>query len=338
MSTPPTLSQLPLFGRKYQLLVKFPPDDQGNQTVLDITDSDIEPRALRVTFDIYMPTWQNWWTADISIYNLNEVTALALLGDPTQGVSGVNQGMEVILSAGYGGSSSNYGVIWDGFVFQPLWDRENVTNFKLTLRCSIGLADLTRNFVAQTYSQINQLDLISQMAKDCFRPITIQKNAVTSKIKTQTLSRGRTVFGNPRRYFNWIAADNNVETWLGNKGITFTDPSTDFSVSAEDAVEYTPETGLIGTPVQTQDGANIRVLLNPNISAKKPLMQVRINNAVIRQLKRQRNERPGLLDQDGQYIVQAVRHIGDTRGNDWYTEVTGVSPEFFKKVGIAIGQ
>lgn len=335
-SAPPKLSQLPYFGRKYQLLVKFPPDESGNQTVLDITDSDFEPEALRLTFDIYMPTWQNWWTADITIYNLNEATALALLGDPTQGASGVKQGMEVILSAGY--LNGQYGVIWDGFVFQPMWDRENVTDFKLTLRCSIGLAELTRNFVAATYSGVNQLDLLQKMAADCFRPITVQKNAITSKIKTQTLSRGRTVFGNPRRYFNWIAADNNVETWLGSKGITFTDPRTDFAVSSTDVVTYTPETGLIGTPVQTQDGASFNVLLNPNLKAKKPLMQVKLDNAVIRQLKKQRGERPGLLDQDGQYIVQAVRHVGDTRGLAWYTEVTGVSPEFFKQVGIAIGQ
>jgi hypothetical protein len=335
-SSPPSLSRLPFFGRKYQLLVKFPPDAQGNQTVLDVTDSDFEPEALRVTFDIYMPTWQNWWTADITIYNLNEATALALLGDPTQGASGVKQGMEVILSAGY--LHGNYGVIWDGFVFQPLWDREQVTDFKLTLRCTIGLAELTRNFVSQTYSGVNQLDLLQQMAKSCFRPISVQKDAITSTIKSQPISSPVTLFGNPRRYFNRIAADNNVETWLNSKGITFADPRSDFAVSATDVLTYTPETGLIGTPIQTQDGAEFRVLLNNNIAAKKPLMQVKLDNTVIRQLKKQRGERPGLLDQDGQYIVQAVRHIGDTRGQEWYTEITGVSPEFFKKVGIVIGQ
>jgi hypothetical protein len=34
-------------------------------------------------------------------------------------------------------------------------------------------------------------------------------------------------------------------------------------------------------------------------------------------------ELPTLLDQDGLYFVAAVVHTGDTRGNEWYTDITG---------------
>ena len=30
------------------------------------------------------------------------------------------------------------------------------------------------------------------------------------------------------------------------------------------------------------------------------------------------------FDPSGLYVVAGVRHTGDTRGNEWYTEITGV--------------
>lgn len=321
------LAQLPLYGRKYLLLVKFPPDAAGNQTVLKISDSSFEPEALRVTFDVYTPAWQNFWYADISIYNLDESKTLQLLGNNTQGPTGIKEGMEVILYAGY--LNGNYGVIWDGFVMQPLWDRENVTDFKVTLHCVIGLPDLTRNFINNTYggsvAGVSQLDLLSKMAKDCFRPIGIQPGAISGTVNNTPLPRGKTVFGNPKRYFNWVAADNNMMAWLDAKGLKMADLGNVNDISKDDVVVYTPQTGIIGTPVQTQYGADFRFLLDPRIQAKKPLMQIKVDNTIIRQQKKEVGVPPGLLDQDGQYIVQAVRHVGDTRGQEWYTEVIGIT-------------
>lgn len=318
-----TLKQLPLYGRKYQLLIKFPPDAAGNQTILTVTDSSFEPEALRITFDVYTPAWQNFWYADIAIYNLDESKTLQLIGNNTQGPTGVKQGMEVVLSAGY--QNGNYGIIWDGFVMQPMWDRENVTDFKVTLHCVLGLDELTRNFINNTYANVSQLGLISQMARDCFHPISIAPGALSTTVNATPLPRGKTLFGNPKRYFNWIASDNNMQGWLDAKGFKLADLSNDLDISKDDVIVFTPMTGLVGTPIQTQYGADFRLLLDPRIQAKKPLMQVKLDNTVIRQQKKEIGVLPGLLDQDGQYIVQAVRYIGDTRGPDWYTEVTGIT-------------
>ena len=319
--TTPTLAQLPLYGRKYQLVVKFPPDEQGNQTVINIADSSFEPEALRITFDVYRPGWEVFWYADISIYNLDSVTTAQLLGNGSQGPSGVKQGMEVVLSAGY--QNGNFGVIYDGFVLQPMWDRENVTDFKITLHCVIGLNELIRNPIYKTYATISQQELVSRMAKDCFRPVDVA--SVSSAVSTQLLPRGRTVFGNINRYINWIAEDNNAQSWLTAKGVTLASLDKDVEVDQSKIRVFTPNTGLVGTPEQTQFGANFRLLLDPLVEARKPFMQVKLDNAVIRQQKKQIGVLPGLLDQDGQYIVLATRYIGDTRGNDWYTDVTGIT-------------
>lgn len=329
---------LPLFGRRYQLLVKFPKNDQGEQTVLTITDSSFEPEALRITFDVYTVVRATYWYADIVIYNLDEATVAQIMGNHSNGPSGVEQGMEVILSAGY--LSGNYGVIWDGYVMQPMWDRENVTDYKLTLHCVIGLGD-TRNYVNKTYDSIGQRDLVARIAQDSFRPIPIETGAISTRVDNKASSRAYTVFGNPLPYVDSIAADNNMLNWLTAKGINIADPNENEDVvSRDDLVVYTPRTGIIGTPVQTQDGANVRLLLDPRVQVKKPVMQIKIDNAIVRQIKKEAGDfgKIGLLDRDGQYLVAAVHHIGDTRGQAWYTEITGVTPELWKLVGAAIVQ
>ena len=302
----------PLYGRKYQLTLKLP-DSQGNQTVLDISDSSFEPGALRITFDVTTVAWQTYWSADIVIYNLDEPTGTQILS---------SQGMEVSLSAGY--QNSGYGVIWDGYVMQALWDRENVVDFKITLHCMIGFDDLTRNFINRTYAGISQQQLITRMAKDCFRPIGVQ--SISTKLDAQVLPRGKTVFGNPKKYIDWVAADNNMMSWLTSKGLNMTTPAA--ALPGGTATVYTPATGLIGTPEQTDQGVMFRVLLDSSIQIKNPLMQVKIDNTIIRQQKRNIGELPHFLDSDGQYIVTMARYVGDSRGNDWYTEVTGVTQEW----------
>jgi len=82
---------------------------------------------------------------------------------------------------------------------------------------------------------------------------------------------------------------------------------------------------IIGTPQQTMYGVNFSVLLDPRVQTKKPLMTVNIDNSQILFLKRQIGQNPRLLDQNGVYVVVATHHIGDTRGNSWYTEIEGIS-------------
>lgn len=331
------LKNLPLFGRYYSLQVKFPPNDNGEQTVLTLTDSSFEPEALRITFDVYTPAWEAWWHADISIYNVDQVTATQIIGGGGSATtpSGIKQGMEVILSAGY--LNGNQGVIFDGFVFQPLWDRENVTDFKITLRCVVGLTADLYNSINQNYAAgLTQNQLVQKMASDCYRPIAISGDQITS-LPDRPLKRGITVVGNPRKHLSFIAQDNNAQTWISASGLTMANINSDLASTA-DAIVYTPETGIVGTPQQTQYGVNLRLLLDPRVKAQKPFMLVAIDNTVIQQQKKQLGVLPGLLDQNGQYAVLGVRHIGDTRGNEWYTEVQGVTTVNGKLAGfVAVG-
>jgi hypothetical protein len=86
---------------------------------------------------------------------------------------------------------------------------------------------------------------------------------------------------------------------------------------------------LLGVPEQTQEGMLFRVLLDP---------EVRIGNIVqlapgtaISPLPLQIGQYPSLVDRQNMYVVAGVRHVGDSRGRgeDWYTEITGLSANFF---------
>lgn len=308
-----TGSQLPLFGRKYQITVQLP----DSEDLLTITDSSFEPQALRATFDIEQAALKSFWYAEICLYNLDQLTTDKLFSRP------IKQGMIVTVSAGY--LNGNYGVIWRGPVYQPLFDRENVVDFKITLNCILGLDQITRNFIAQPYAaNTTQVELIQTLADTAFNKIQAGKGAVSPNVSTKKFPRGGVLFGSPDRHLSLWANDNNMQWWLSPNGLQFGRPDDDTPTSSVDFV-YSPQNGIINVPQQTQYGVDFRVLLDPRLLIARPLPVVKIDNSQIRQQKRVIGQLQNILDQDGEYIVSAVRHFGDTRGNDWYSDITGIT-------------
>lgn len=98
-----------------------------------------------------------------------------------------------------------------------------------------------------------------------------------------------------------------------------------------EAVELNASTGLIGRPEQTQDGIKAKCLLNPKLIVGG---LVKINNASINQIIQKDADGPQLaynqyaglqmnatVTTDGIYRCFVVEHKGDTRGQDWYSEI-----------------
>lgn len=328
---------VPLYGRKYNVTVALPGNNgNGDTQVITISDSDNEPEALRVTFDIQQRAFQVFWYADINIYNLDQATTQQLLGNQMQD-------LVVTVSAGY--QKGSYGVIWTGPVFQPLFERENATDFKVTLHCILGLVLERRNYIDKNFAAgITQADMMKQIADSAFVKIPVQK--ISNNLKKATLPRGKTVFGNPGRYFRQIAEDNNMQWWLGDKGLAMGFPDEDLPEQVSPELTFsppllpTPNTAgqplsnpangvIIGTPIQTQYGVFFRALLNPNVGVRIPIQKIKIDNALLRKQKLLLDPngtgpaKISLLDQDGEYAVAGARFIGDTRGPSWYVDVDG---------------
>lgn len=90
-----------------------------------------------------------------------------------------------------------------------------------------------------------------------------------------------------------------------------------------EAVVLTAETGLVGTPEQTNDGIKVRCLLNPRLRIGG---RIKLDNASVKEMKTELKMNANLygkpkLDNDGLYRIIKCEFTGDTRGNDWYADL-----------------
>jgi len=314
------VSSAPLYLRQYKLTLV--PASGGQAIVL--SDSSTEPNALRIVFTVEQIVFHNYWFAEIDIYNADQQTTENII----QQQATIPQGMTAILQAGYVGGY--YDLIWQGPVFQPLWERQNVIDYKITLRCILNFPSLmTKDSVSVNWaSGASQYEIVLSMIKS----LGLQEGTISQNLNKRPMSRGGQTFGSPDKELDRIVRDNNMVWWIDmDKKVNVGHPN-DGQVSTAPAVVYTPATGLIGSPQQTQYGVEFTVLLDPRLKVTMPMMSVALNNALIRQYQIQFGSYEFLpLDQDGIYIVGAVRHRGDSRGDQWYTDVTG-----FEKVSDAV--
>ena len=132
------------FGRAWRITVT----PQATQEKLEISNSNWDPNALRCTFMIEQPALSAYWYADIAIYN--SAPAMSQV---------IQAGDLVTVEAGY--QTPAAGLIFQGRVFQPLWERENNTDYKLTLHCLVGLFEDKTGYVATTIpAGESQLDAV----------------------------------------------------------------------------------------------------------------------------------------------------------------------------------
>ena len=322
-----TASNIPLFGRKWDLQVLTDPT-QGNQsTLLEISASDWEPEALKIQFEVVQQISDAWY-AEIAIYNLNVATEQAL----------ITQGCEVILSAGYQ-QGLNYGVIFQGRVFQPLWERENVTDYKITLHCFVGLEYFYGNHVSMSIGPLaTQAQFIANMAQSAHT--TFDTSLVDAAQLSQVPeSRASVAFGSVAKYFQQIGRENDLAFWCGGQSpalgslvnistaspdVTYAPPLPVGTAYKQDAnVTYS----ILGTPRQTTDGVTFRIMLDSRMILKKnPPVVVQLNMTQIKQIALYPGNLLAPFELSGNYLVAGVRHTGDSRSNEWVTEVVAVTP------------
>lgn len=300
-----TQSSIPQFGIAWKLTITTAPNNAGNTQDIVVEYKNWLPESLEIEFDIYQTTQAAFWYADIAIYNLNSPTTQIVL----------KQGMQVKLEAGY--QSGPYGTIFEGTLFQPMWERVNGIDYKLTLHCLVGLVEETNNFVGLSVAGgLTQRQLVARMAENATYSLDVSNVDIPND---SVSSRGEVIFGQPGIYFKEIADFNNLNYWISHYAANIR------KLLPEEnnipTLEYSPSSGLIGTPQQTQDGVDIQVNLDPRATLAT---QFQLSpDTTIRQLPRIQGMYPTILDQNGLYVIAGVRHIGDSRANKWDTYITG---------------
>lgn len=283
--------------RKFTLLVS---NTQGNG--LDLSN-------LRVKFSVKRSSAETPNAADIRVYNLEQQTAIKIRSEFTQ----------VVMQAGYEG---NFGQIFRGNIKQVIIGRESATDTFVDIIAGDG--DLWYNFAivnATLAKGATQGDQVTACLKSG-AALGVGAGGNSALFATPKLPRGKTMFGNSRSYMR-DAAQTTQNSWsIQDEQIVFVPLKTYLPGTAP---QINANTGMIGTPEQTNEGVNVKCLINPKIPVSG---RIQLDNSTIQRIRINLTLTPGSatntaapLASNGVYFVLAIEHCGDTRGIDWYTKL-----------------
>lgn len=261
---------------------------------------------LHIKFSIKQYDLQTPNTCQIRVYNVADQTANQIQKEFTR----------IVLTAGY--KDSAQGTIFDGTLVQVRKGHESAVDSYVDLSGADGDEALNFGIVQVALKAGSSFaDRVNALAK-----AMNVKTGYVAPLPSDTLPRGKTMLGMARDHMRDLsmATDTN---WSIQNGTLVVLPR-DKPLPSE-AIELNSATGMVGFPEQTEDGIQIKCLLNPQI---KIGCQVKINNADIQQAQlglsissQDANSFLPSIADDGLYRVVVAEHSGDTRGNEWYTDL-----------------
>lgn len=306
--------------RYCRLIVSTESVEGTNEQMIQAIDlSDFRIRFLVDQACVGKPT-----TAEITVYNIANSTIDLIPGATNQDIR--NRNILVTLEGGY---QSNHAIIFQGELWWKTTGRENETDTYLTLVCASG----SRN---QGYAVVNasipkgatQQDILNIVAKSMTEKGVSVANKPT--LMATKLPRGKVIYKMTKDAMEGLADTNNFDWYIGTNGLVTVPKDSSFDPNTE-AILLNVTSGMIGRPKLTTLGVNVDCLMNPLIDVGT-IVHIN-NNEILREnydtsmgSVRENYHRTTLYEgADGFYRVIARQHIGDTRGNDWYTSLICVA-------------
>lgn len=304
------------YNRRIEVLIGGAPSQtvtdtpQGRTTTFNDTSAALNFADFRVTFSIRRGDLQTPNSADLRIYNVADATANRVMKEFTR----------VVIQAGYEG---NFGLIFDGTIKQARRGRLDGKDSYIDVTAADG--DEAYNFSTMALSLaagVPPKDQVQEFLK--FMPGSIVRGYVP-ELSTNGPVRGRVYYGMVRDELNDFAQQTDC-LWSIQDGKLTLIPQTAYIPG--EPVLLSPATGLVGVPEQTQNGIQMRVLLNPSIKIGQlvkldsTINPFRFGLDVGSQASSSNLELSIKTNADGLYYVMTADHTGDTRGNEWYTDLT----------------
>lgn len=326
-------------------------EKSGVETVIKKT-STIDVSNLHCTFTVRNPLFGQKQCA-LQIFNLNRKSEFQVL-----------HGQHLSIYAGYQnsknveGSESKYGLIFSGRILQTFTNRNAGTDYvteviaieggivsntklKATMAAGGSMRDLSDTITAE----------VRRQGVDDFSMSLPEDTDGTIMNENTKLPRGKVLYGKTSRYlrqlgkmtdsFPQISSSDEVRfvqfrNGRNLRGQTMDEVQREKNYTAEDgsksvgALVLTKDSGLIDTPVYTDQGIRVTALLDARLEIGR---MVKIQNRYIRRQAVQYNPSSGLgsvnqylnFDKYGEYKIQSITHSGDTHSNTWRTEFIGWS-------------
>jgi hypothetical protein len=288
--------------------------------VVSTSAKALDLSEFRITFATVQQDQESPSNCAIRVYNLSNATLRQVVGEFSV----------VTLQAGHSGVT---GLIFVGGIKQFRIGREKGTDTYLDILAADGDEAYNYSVIGETLSagwthgQVVSTS-ISAMSAYSVQPGYVDERGLLGGVRPN--SRGKVLWGLPRAHLRASCLSQGY-TWSINNGKVDVIPLAGYKPG--EAQVLTSQTGLIGRPEQTIEGVTARSLLNPLLEIGS---LVQIDNASVNRLVNQApppaqpspyNKRWGVQNlatvaEDGLYRVYVTEHKGDTRGQDWYTDLT----------------
>lgn len=268
----------------------------------------VDLSQLRIRFQVTQHNLQSPNVGDVTISNLSDQTVKRIKGE----------GTEVTLEAGY---EENPGLIFKGQIIQKRSGRENPVDTYLNIIAQGGDQAYNHAVVSKTLAAGHTYKDQVMTAYEALKPFGITLGKIAD-LGDKKMPRARVMFGMARDILRTIAISTGTSWSIQNNELTVTKNN---EPKEGGAIVLNSRTGLIGLPVQSIDGILVTCLLNPQIG---PGSLIQIDQASVQEAKLSADYTavvnnamiPSTAD-DGFYKCLVVNHIGDTRGDPWYTQI-----------------
>jgi hypothetical protein len=306
----------------------------------------LELKDMHVTFSVRRGDFQNPNSADIRVYNLSNDLAQYVMDNyrvQDKVTAPFSKSlMTVSLSAGY---DANFGLLFNGEVKQARTGRQDQRDTFVDITAADGdeaynFAVSARSLAAGAKPSDAVSALIQTMAQGA-QGVIPQGNP--PELTARPTLRGEVFYGATRDRLRQLAYENNC-TWSIQDGEFTLIPFAKYLPGPIPVISVA--TGLIGVPEQTDQGLEMRTLLNPNIKVGQA---VKLDNKSAVNLFRYSLDaaaqsgddasnlalsRAIHLNQDGLYYVMCVNHVGDNRGEEWYSDLICMSIDATINAGV----
>lgn len=294
--------------RNFRLTIQV---DQNTPDALDFSD-------FKITFTVSQPTTEQPKAAEIYIYNLSHETMNKLAG-----VDDDKKNTQIILACSYGDDEPE--VIFKGRVFQYRRGRYSPVD---TYLCVLAIAgDQIRNeaVINQSVPAGTPIFGLGELIVEEAKKLGVEAGNM-ARMSDQKYPRGRTVFGSFHGFIERVGRENNI-TYDYSEGILNSTEVDKYSI--QPMYVLTADTGMVGMPQLTSEGLVVKCLLNPKLK-RMDRIQIDLTNlqsenydiAYSGQQVDQPYKTPKLAtNAKGIFVIQAIEHNGDTRGDEWYTSM-----------------
>lgn len=260
-------------------------------------------RGLRVNFEITKSVLSFPNLAKIIIYNPNNETVALLQKKYT----------EIIFNAGYEGDIE---LLFKGRIRNVFQGRKS-TDKLITIFAGDGEQDWQNASFNKTFTEnVSISEAIREVLKT-FKETAIGELEGLPQIADKL--RGQTLSGSSKDILDDFADEYGFNWSIQNGEVVIT--PIEEPLMSDEAVLISSVTGMIGSPIITEIGADVTTLLNhkllPNRAFKieSPNAEVQLGNLFFREVKPTTAE--------GHYKVQEVTFRGDSREGDWLSFVKG---------------